>query len=100
VSATTDARGGMIPRAMQVHQLASMQAAGPDKSLNAGLTGCVAIPSSSSPTLPHASSARGTQALPTTSSGLDLGSSVAASQVLGQAKTIANYSEEVPSVPG
>jgi hypothetical protein len=68
---------GTIPRAMQVHQLAAMQAAGPDKSLNAGLTGCAAIPSPSSPTLPHASSARGTQAPPTTSSGLDLGSSVA-----------------------
>jgi hypothetical protein len=53
-----------------------MQAADPDKSLNAGLTGCAAIPSPSSPTVPHASSARGTQAPPTTSSGLDLGSSV------------------------
>jgi hypothetical protein len=35
----TDARGGKIPHAMQVQQLAAMQAAHPDKSLNAGLTG-------------------------------------------------------------
>jgi hypothetical protein len=41
---------------MQVQQLAAMQAAHPDKSLNAGLTGCVAITSPSSSTLPHASS--------------------------------------------
>jgi hypothetical protein len=68
---------GTIPRSMQIHQLADMQAAGPDKSLNAGLSGCVAIPSPSSPTLPHASSARVTQAPPTTSLGLNLGSSVA-----------------------
>jgi hypothetical protein len=54
-----------------------MQAAGPDKSLNAGLPGRRAIPSTSSPTLPHASFARGTQAPPTTSSGLGLGLSVA-----------------------
>jgi hypothetical protein len=54
-----------------------MQAAGPDKSLNAGLTGCTAIPSTSSPTLPHASFARGTQAPPTAGSSLDLGLSVA-----------------------
>jgi hypothetical protein len=31
-----------------------MQATHPDRSLNAGLTGCAAITSSSSPTLPHA----------------------------------------------
>jgi hypothetical protein len=68
---------GMIPRAMQIHQLAVMQEVGPDKSLNAGLSGCTAIPSTSSPTLPHASSARGTQAPHTMSSSLDLGSSVA-----------------------
>jgi hypothetical protein len=30
---------GMIPHAMQVQQLAAMQAAHTDKSLNAGLTG-------------------------------------------------------------
>jgi hypothetical protein len=48
----------------------------PTRALIAGLTGCAAIPSPSSPTLQHASSARGTQAPPTTSSGLDLGSSV------------------------
>jgi hypothetical protein len=68
---------GNDSRAMQVHQLAAMQLAGPDKSLNAGLTDRAAIPSPSSPTLPHASSARGTRAPPMTSSGLDLGSSVA-----------------------
>jgi hypothetical protein len=63
-STTTNTHGGTIPRAMQVHQLAAMQAADPDKRLNAGLTGCAAIPSLSSPALPHASS------------GLDLGPSV------------------------
>jgi hypothetical protein len=73
---TTDACGVAIPHAMQIQQLAAMQAADPDKSLNAGLTGCAAVPSPSSPTLPHTSSTRGTQAPPTTSSGLDLGSSV------------------------
>jgi hypothetical protein len=36
-------------RAMQTHQLAVMQAAGPKKSLNAGQSGCAAIPSTSSP---------------------------------------------------
>jgi hypothetical protein len=56
-STTTDARGGTIPHTMQVQQLAAMQIAHPDKSLNDGLTGCAAIPSPSSPTLPHASSA-------------------------------------------
>jgi hypothetical protein len=54
-----------------------MQAAGPEKSLNAGLPGCTAVPSTSSPTLPHASFALGTQAPPTTDSGLSLGLSVA-----------------------
>jgi hypothetical protein len=68
---------GTIPHAMQIQQLAVMQAADPDKSLNAGLTGCPSIPSPLSPALPHASSARRTQAPPTTSSSLDLGSSVA-----------------------
>jgi hypothetical protein len=38
-STTTDARGGTIPQAMQVQQLAAMQAAHPDKSLNASLAG-------------------------------------------------------------
>jgi hypothetical protein len=50
--------------------------AGPNKSLNAGLSGCTSIPSTSSPTLPHASSAWGTRAPPTTSTSLDLGPSV------------------------
>jgi hypothetical protein len=76
-STTTDTHGGTIPHAMQIQQLASMQVAGPDKGLNAGLIGCVTIPSPSLLTLLHASSARGTQAPPTTSSSLDLGSSVA-----------------------
>jgi hypothetical protein len=44
--------------------------ADPNKSLNAGQSGCAAIPSTSSPTLPHASSARGTQAPSTTRIGL------------------------------
>jgi hypothetical protein len=68
---------GTIPRAMQEHQLAVMQAAGLDKSLNAGQYGCVAIPSTSSPTIPHASSVRGTQAPSTTRSSLSLGPSAA-----------------------
>jgi hypothetical protein len=55
-STTTDARGGTILHVMQVQQLAAMQAAHPNKSLNVGLTGCVAIPSPSTLTLPHASS--------------------------------------------
>jgi hypothetical protein len=50
-----------------------MQVASLDKSLNAGLTGCTTIPSTSSPTLPHACFARGTQAPPTAGSSLDLG---------------------------
>jgi hypothetical protein len=77
VSTTTDVRGGTIPHAMQVQKLAAMQETNPDKSLNTGLTGCVAIPSPSSLSLPHASSARGTQAPFMTCMGLDLGSSVA-----------------------
>jgi hypothetical protein len=68
---------GTIPHSMQVQQLTAMQPAHPDKSLNAGLTSCAAIPSPSSPALPHASSARGTQAPSTTCTGLDLGSGVA-----------------------
>jgi hypothetical protein len=52
MSTSTEKRGGTIPHAMQMHQPAVMQAAGPDKSLNAGLSGCTAIPSISSPTLP------------------------------------------------
>jgi hypothetical protein len=48
-STTTNARGGTIPHVMQVQQLAAMQAAHPNKSLNAGLTSCAAITSSSSP---------------------------------------------------
>jgi hypothetical protein len=70
-------RGGTIPRAMQTHQLAVMQVAGPDKSLNVGLSGCTTIPSISSPTLPHASSARSTQTPSMTRSSLGLGPSVA-----------------------
>jgi hypothetical protein len=54
-----------------------MQAADPDRSFNTGLPSCTTIPSPSSPTLSHASFARGTQAPPTTSSGLSLGLSVA-----------------------
>jgi hypothetical protein len=55
----------------------STQAVGPDRSLNAGLLSCTAIPSPSPPTLSHASFARGTRAPPTTSSGLRLGLNVA-----------------------
>jgi hypothetical protein len=54
-----------------------MRAAGLDRSPNAGLLSCTTIPSPSSPTLLHASSARGTQAPPTTGSGLRLGLNVA-----------------------
>jgi hypothetical protein len=42
MSTTTDACGEIVPHAMQVQQLAAMQGAHPDKSLNAGLTGCAA----------------------------------------------------------
>jgi hypothetical protein len=76
-STTTDTCGGTILHVMQVQQMAVMQAAHPDKSLNAGLTGCAAVTSPSSPTLPHASSARSTQAPSTTRTSLDLGSGVA-----------------------
>jgi hypothetical protein len=48
---------GSDSRTMQMHQLAVMQAAGPNKSLNAGLSSCTTIPSTSSAPLPHASSA-------------------------------------------
>jgi hypothetical protein len=72
-SASTDVRGGTVPHATQIQQLAAMQAARPDKGLNAGLTGCATITSPSSPALPHASSARGTQAPSTTHTSLDLG---------------------------
>jgi hypothetical protein len=75
-STTIDACGGAIPHAMQVQQLAAMQAAHCDKSLNVGLTGCAAIPSPSSRTLPHTSSARHAQAPSTMCTGLDLGSSM------------------------
>jgi hypothetical protein len=50
----TDACGGMNLHVTQKQQLVAMQAACPGKSLNPGLTGCVAITSPSSPTLPHA----------------------------------------------
>jgi hypothetical protein len=40
VSTTTDARGGATPHAMQIQQLAAMEVANPNKSLNAGLIGC------------------------------------------------------------
>jgi hypothetical protein len=77
VSTTTDTRGGTIPHAMQVQQLATMQASHPDKSLNAGLIGCATIPSPSTLTLPHASLARGTRVPYMTRTSLDLGSGVA-----------------------
>jgi hypothetical protein len=57
MSTTTDAYGGTNLHVMQIQQLAAMQAARPNKSLNAGLTSCAAITSPSSPTLPHANSA-------------------------------------------
>jgi hypothetical protein len=75
-SIATDACGGTNLYVMRVQQLAAMQAARLAKSLNAGLTSCAAITSPSSPTLPHASSARGTQAPSTMRTSLDLGSGV------------------------
>jgi hypothetical protein len=72
----TDACGGTILHARQVQQLGAMQAAHPDKSLNASLTGCASITLPSSPTLPHVSSARGTRAPSTARTSLDLGSGV------------------------
>jgi hypothetical protein len=95
-STATDSCGGTIPHAMQVQQLAAMQAALPNKSLNASLTGCAAITSPSPPTLPCASSARGTQAPSMTSTSLDLARAWQARRVLGQTKTNANYSEKKP----
>jgi hypothetical protein len=50
----TDARGGANLHITRKQQLAAMQAAHPDKSLNAGLTRRAAITTPSSPTLPHA----------------------------------------------
>jgi hypothetical protein len=76
-STATDACEGTNLHVMQAQQLAAMQAARPDKRLNAGLTRCAAITSPSYPTLPHASSDRGTQAPSTTRNSLDLGSGVA-----------------------
>jgi hypothetical protein len=55
------------------------RAAGPDRGLNTALLVYVAVKSPSSPTLQHASSARGTRAPPTTSLGLRLGFNVAGS---------------------
>jgi hypothetical protein len=62
-----------------------MRAAGLDRSLNADPLSCTTILSPSSPTLLHASSARGTQAPPTTGSGLRLGLNMA-----GQSSTRAD----------
>jgi hypothetical protein len=69
-------RGGLIPHACKRTSWRPVLAAGPDKSINAGLPRCTAIPSPSSPTLPPTSFARGTQVLPTTSSSLRLGLNV------------------------
>jgi hypothetical protein len=63
-----------ISKSCKIQQLAAMQTARLAKSVNAGLTSCAAITSPSSPTLPHASSARGTQEPSTVHSNLDLGS--------------------------
>jgi hypothetical protein len=76
-SIATDACGGTNLHVMQGQQLAAMQTACPGRSLNAGLTGCAAITSPSSPTMPCASTARGTQAPSTTRTSLDLGSGMA-----------------------
>jgi hypothetical protein len=76
-SIATDACGGTNLHVMQVQELATMQAARPTKSLNAGLTSYAAIASPSSLTLPHANSARGTQAPSTMRTSQDLGSGVA-----------------------
>jgi hypothetical protein len=84
---------------MQIQQLAAMQAARLEKSLNAGLTGCTTITSPSSPTLPHASSARGTQApFMTHKPRLRLGRGKLG-EYSGKTKTIPNYSGRRPSVP-
>jgi hypothetical protein len=69
-------RGGQIPRIMQTPGWRPKRVAGPDMSLNAGLLYCTTITSPSSPTLLHTSSTQGTQAPPTTSSGLQLGLNV------------------------
>jgi hypothetical protein len=76
-SIATDARGGTNLHVMQEQQLAAMQAACPDNSLNVGLTDCAAITSPSSPLCHTQNSARGTQGPSTTRTSLDLGSGVA-----------------------
>jgi hypothetical protein len=56
-SIATDACGRTNLHVMQGQQLAAMPTTFPGKSRNASLTGCAAITSPSSPTLPHASTA-------------------------------------------
>jgi hypothetical protein len=99
-STTTDTHGGTILHAMQVQQLAAMQAARPDNSLNVGLTDCVAITSPSSPTPPHASTAprHSSTVYDAHKLRLRLGHRKLG-EVLGQTETNANYSEKKPSVP-
>jgi hypothetical protein len=73
----TDACGGTNLHITQKQQLAAMQAAYPGKSLNAGLIGCAAITSPSSPTLTHARLSPRHSSTSTKRTSLDLGSSVA-----------------------
>jgi hypothetical protein len=72
-STTTDARGGTIPHTMQIQQLAAMQAADPTRAL---MLAWPAARPSHRHHLPLCHT-QAQQAPPTTSSGLDLGSSVA-----------------------
>jgi hypothetical protein len=76
-SIATDAYGGTNLHVMWEQKLGAMQVACPGRSLNASLTGRTTITSPSSPALPHASTAQGTQAPSTTRTSLDLGSGVA-----------------------
>jgi hypothetical protein len=69
--------GGPFPTPCKYTSWWPARTAGPDRSLNTALLGCAAVTSPSSLTLQHASSARGTQAPPTMSSGLRLGLNVA-----------------------
>jgi hypothetical protein len=75
----TMTRGGQFPMACKHANWHPARAAGPDRSLNAALPSCAAVKSPSPPTLQHANSTQGTQAPPTTSSGLRLGLNVTGS---------------------
>jgi hypothetical protein len=77
--ASTVTRGGPVPTPCKHTSWRPARAVDPDRGLNTALLGYAAVKSPSSPTLQHTSSAQGTQAPPTTSSGLRLSLNVAGS---------------------